>query len=343
MTPINQAKALYGALKRAGYSKAYVHRMLPEWWDDGLLNDSSARVELDLMLARMFGFKLDGLLKEVPEVSFVIPEGAKYKRSRKIDTQELGGATSLVHSIAKMVSTAVPVPITPLPENPFEIRSDILARQANRVSLMWLVGYLWERGIPTIHLKELPAGLKKMDGMCLKVDERPVIILCKQSSFQAWNLFIVAHELGHIAMNHIATNEVLVDYTVGENSYLMADEDPEEKSADNFALGLLNGEYDVRYTSTALANAAQLADAAMTYQGANQVDAGHVILNYGHYNRAWPIAQAALKLIDQGDAPGLINEFLFDHLDLHRLPKTSVEFLLKVSGFGPPEREEDLS
>jgi len=335
----NNAQIIYGALKKAGYTQAYVHRMLPDWWDDELLENASAKVELDLMLSRMFGLNLLSLLKEVPEIAFEIPENTKYKRSKKLDPQDLAGATSLVQSVAKMVSKAVPHPFKGFSKTPKEIRNEILHNYANRVSLMGLISFLWEMGIPTIHLSDLPDGLKKMDGMCLKVNGRPIIILCKTSSFQAWHLFIVAHELAHVALGHIETDEILVDYVVGEESYLLSDEDPEEIAADNFALELLNGDAGIHYTSQRPANHAQLIDAAIRYQRENQVDAGHVILNYGHYNSAWPIAQAALKKIDLGHAPSTINQFLFDHLDFASLPRTSIEFLLKAAGFIEPISE----
>ena len=337
MTIKNRAEVLYGALQKAGYSKAYVHRMLPDWWSDDLLKDASARIELDLMLSRMFGLRLSDLLKVIPEVSFDVPAGAKYKRSQRLDTHDLEGATSLVHSIAKMVATAVPVPFAPIADDPMAIRDEILSRLANRVSLMSVVGFLWECGIPTIHLSEMPAGLKKMDGLCLKIEERPVVILCKQTAYQAWLLFIIAHELAHIALGHVEPNEILVDYAVGEGSYLMADEDPEEMAADEFALGLLNGEPGVHYTSVQLANSAQLAAAALKHQEQHRVDAGHVILNFGHYNDAWPIAQAALKRLDKGNAPEVVNAFLFHNLSMNSLPRASMEYLLKVTGMVSPE------
>jgi len=156
-------------------------------------------------------------------------------------------------------------------------------------------------------------------------------VLCKRSTFEAWHLFIVAHELAHCALGHIEADEVLVDCAVGEDSYLLGEDDPEEVAADEMSIAILNGEPGVTYTSRKRANAAQLERAALDYQKANQVDAGHVILNYGHRNNAWPTAQAALARMDRGDAPHKINSFLLEHLDLRQLPLSSVEYLLKIT------------
>ena len=182
-----------------------------------------------------------------------------------------------------------------------------------------------------MHVSEMPEGLKKMDGLCLRIGDRPVIILSKKSSFQAWHLFITAHELAHCALDHIERDEILVDYSVGEDSYLMADGDPEEVASDRFAIALLNGDHNIQYTSVEKANSAELADAAIKRQQSHQVDAGHVILNYGYRNNAWKVAQSALRRIDKGDAPKTINDYLFHHLKLNMLPHSSVEFLFKVA------------
>lgn len=331
---------LFEALREAGIPRSYVKRMLPDWWTDELLGDPNARLELDINLSRMFGLKLSNLLQDRPSITIDLPGGAKYKRSKRVGEGDLAQATAMVYSIAKMVAAATTTEVVDLPTDPAAVRQGILAMGPKWVSLMAVVQYLWAHGIPVIHVKEMPAGLKKMDGLALRVGSRPVIVLCKRTPFSAWHLFIVAHELAHCALGHIGENEVLVDCTVGEESYLLGEgEDPEEFAADTLAIETLNGG-PVRYTSSERANSAQLAKAAMDWQKAHQVDAGHVILNYGHWNDAWAVAQAALGLIDKQDAPARLNAFLFDHLDLGLLPEASAEYLLKVAGAEVPTGAE---
>jgi len=334
---------LFQALQGAGISRSHIRKMLPDWWTDELLDDQAARLELDINLSRMFGLKLSNLLQDRPTITFDLPGGAKYKRSKKIGAGELSKATSIIHSISKMVVACMETPVIPLPSDPLEVRRETLTMHPKRVSLMAMVDYLWSHGIPTIHVLEMPDGLKKMDGLVLRIGNRPVVILCKRSTYEAWHLFIVAHELAHCALGHVEGDEVLVDCTLGEDSYLLGEADPEEVAADNFSIAILNGEPGVSYTSNYLPNANQLANSAIVYQRWHQVDAGHIILNYGHYNNAWAIAQAALRHIDQGDAPRRINQFLFDHLNLALLPESSADYLLKVTGMNANERCEDQS
>ncbi len=323
---------LFQALHGAGLSRSHIRKMLPDWWTDELLDDQAARIELDISLSRMFGLKLSNLLQDRPLVTFELPGGAKYKRSRRIGEGELAQATSIIHSISKMVVACVSTDFVPLPTDPLVVRREVLAKHPKRVSLMAMIDYLWSHGIPTIHVSEMPDGLKKMDGLVLRIDDRPVVVLCKRSTYEAWHLFIVAHELAHCALGHVEGDEVLVDCTLGEESYLMGEADLEEVAADEFSIAALNGDHGVIYTSDVSANASQLANAALSYQRAHGVDAGHIILNYGHHNSAWAVAQAALRQIDKGYAPRKINQFLLDHLDLGWLPESSAEYLLKVTG-----------
>jgi len=336
MTARQSQDPLFLALQEAGLSQSYVRKMLPDWWSDELIMDPAARVELDINLSRMFGLKLSNLLQDRPTITLDLPGGAKYKRSKRVGEGDLAQATAMVHSIAKTLATAVTTEVRPIPSDPYLVRQQVLSMGPKRISLLAVIQYLWACGIPTIHLREMPPGLKKMDGLALKIDGRPIIVLCKQSTFEAWHLFIVAHELAHCCLDHLVDDEVLVDCTLGEDSYLMGEDDIEEVAADTFASIVLNGGI-VRYKSTKPANAAQLVEAAIRQQGETQVDAGHVILNYGHSNNAWPTAQSALKRLDSGNAPLRINEFLFDHLDLGLLPHTSCEFLLKVTGLSPEQ------
>ena len=127
------AENLFLALQKAGISKAYVLKMLPDWWTDELLKDPKALVELDLNLSRMFGLKLSSLLQEKPCASFDVAGHAKYKRSKRVGEKELEGATAMVHSIAKMVAAAVPRPFSPLPNDPLTIRQEILEGPAKHV------------------------------------------------------------------------------------------------------------------------------------------------------------------------------------------------------------------
>jgi len=70
-----------------------------------------------------------------------------------------------------------------------------------------------------------------------------VIVLRRKAKYAAGLLFILAHELGHLALCHIPDDGLLLDEHVDE-----ASQDDEEKQANAFALELLTGRASCRIT-----------------------------------------------------------------------------------------------
>ena len=133
------------------------------------------------------------------------------------------------------------------------------------------------------------------------IDGRPVIVLCKRDRHTAWLLFILAHELGHIALSHIKDNEVLLDEDVKDLG------DQEEEEANAFAIELLAGDADRRYSYTGdtWLGAQQLAQLAAEVGARDCVDPGHIVLNYAHtMNGYWGVANAALDILEPDGGGG---------------------------------------
>ena len=63
-----------------------------------------------------------------------------------------------------------------------------------------------------------------------------MIVLCRHTKHAAWLLFILAHELGHLALDHVPNEGVLIDEGLDKNST-----DAEEQQANAFAIELLTG------------------------------------------------------------------------------------------------------
>ncbi len=158
---------------------------------------------------------------------------------------------------AQIASVAVTGAPQSLPDAT-QIRREILGSGEPWVSLANLIDYGWSRGIPVIHMSGCPRA-KQPDGLCAKVKGRPVIELCRKATLSAWLLFILAHELGHIALGHIADDGVLIDESMQHNVV-----DQEETEANEFAIELLTGHAKSRFhASGSWPNAHQLADTAM--------------------------------------------------------------------------------
>src|SRR5262249_44964823 len=170
----------------------------------------------------------------------------------------------------------------------------------------------------------------KMDGMAWVEGDRRAIVLCKNAKASAWLLFILAHELGHIALGHVGEDGALVDEEVDRTS-----SDDEESAANAFALELLTSIPECQvFAVGGKAGARALAQAA--YQaGANErIDPGHLVLNcaYQEGGDFFRIANAALNLLEpSGDAPRLVRQRMLAHLDRTKLSADTYEFILRVT------------
>jgi hypothetical protein len=332
MTP--RISTLFGRLEQAGLPFDYVRRLLPSWATDQALDDEAAEPELKLALARRFGLDIGKLFDPESRVDYALPRRLRFKRSIHAYQQDLTVATSIAASVSRIVADACPWPYTPIPLDPLELRTDVLATtKAKWPSLNAMVFYALQKGIPTVHLPAMPDGMPRMDAVVTMQAGRPVIVLSKDSPYRAWQLFIVTHELAHCALGHLAADEMLIDEHIGESTYLRGQVDPDELAADEYALTVLNGAPKVRYVGNLEhANAASLASSAMELQRAKQVDAGHIILNFGHTNNAWGMSVSALKLLGPQDAPKEIDKILLKYLDRDRISEDAFDFVSQVTG-----------
>jgi hypothetical protein len=188
----------------------------------------------------------------------------------------------------------------------------------------------WSYGIPVLHVSNFPPHTKKMDGMVVMANGRPTVVVCKNAKFSAWLLYIIAHELGHIAANHLSDNSVLIDEVVNS-----ASSDAEEIAANEYASALVAGNQNY-HAQKNWPNARRLAYLANIVAKEQKVDPGHIVLNYAHnmnVGNFYPVANAALRILEpNASGPKCIAKSLAANLDWSALPSESCEFLMKVTG-----------
>ena len=253
---------LYRRLQAVGLTRAYIRKIiLPEWWDDQAADNPAGYAEALAYLSRHLGLDLASLLEPDRPVVFRNFGVCKFKKSQTATEDELALARAMATRAAQLVSIAVTEPPQPLPESARQIRSEILGRGEPAVRLGNLIDYCWSLGVPVIHMSTSPKS-KRPDGLSARVKGRPVIVLCKNDNFSAWLLFILAHELGHIALGHVEDDGLLIDESIKNNVV-----DKEETEANAFAIELLNGSSEARFsTSGSWPNAHQLASSARDRQ-----------------------------------------------------------------------------
>ena len=253
----------------------------------------------------------------------------KYKKRQGTSEDELLLCRVVATRAAQLAGAAMEKGYQPIPANAADIRQKIL-EQASWVGLENLLDYCWSLNIPVLHVNYFSRGAKRPDGFTLRLHGRPVIVLCRNEKQPSWLLFILAHELGHIASGHVPENGELLDEQLQENV-----PDQEEREADQFAVALLTGNPTTSIgTDGRWPNMRDLAELARQYGRRNGIDPGHVVLNYAHTmgHNFFPVAHGALKqLYPTTDAMEMVRNKLAENLDWEQLPEDSSEFLMRIT------------
>lgn len=335
MLQTNPMNSLYRRLSGVGLTRNFVRETaLPSWWDDEIAVNPAGYAQGLMLLARHLGLELDSLQDESVPLKLRDFGVCKYKKRAGVSEDELALARVMATRAAQLAAEAMSSSPASMPATAADIRQQILDGGARWVGLRELLDYCWSAGIPVLHVDHFPTNARRPDGFAARVHGRSVIVICRRARFSAWLLFILAHELGHVVLGHVADDGTLIDDHLDE-----ADQDTEERQANDFAVELLTGHPDKRFVAECQwPNAQQLAAAALAIGQQNMVDPGHIALNYAHSmgKSFFPVGNAALNLIEppQGNAVETVRNKMAACLDWSRLPDDSSEFLMRVTRQG---------
>ncbi|EPO1079370.1 ImmA/IrrE family metallo-endopeptidase [Citrobacter sedlakii] len=305
-------------------------KLLPDWWDDSLNQSPSISQQVILGLAKFANLDLNTVINPTAQLRFN-ESVRRYKHAANKPVQELQAATAVVDGMAKIAAAVVKNDYQELP-TAREIRHSILSSGKPWVDYLSLLEFSWSMGIPVLYMPEIPAQ-KKMDAVAIKVSDRPVIALTKRHKHASALLFSLAHELGHIACGHLDHNALLIDEKINEDDV----ENPLEREANNYAIELLNGRPDAGFYSNYRVSADVLADGAMRIARQNQVDPGHVALNYaktmgrngGNY---YPVCFSALNILyPQLTWPEQANRTFLKFVDEEKVSEDKFEMLCRMN------------
>lgn len=339
-TPTVTVKSAYHALDAAGFPKSFVSRLLPDWWDNALFKTSSGAIEFASILKQRLG--VDVRFAENGELEVLATDGrARYKKRATTQNRELQACSTLGVALGKLALFCMPVVKPNLPKDPAQAVGQVRAlSKSNAITFASLLDFCWSQGVPVLFLKDLPRGSKRIAGMALQTERRPVIVLGFQSSQNARQLFILAHELAHICLGHVEKNEALIDECIdaitdsieGETS---GPSDDEERQADVFALALLrNGADNLPLGKGRFFSPAELAAEAVRMGQRLQVDPGHIILTYARDYNDWLMANQALGYFpDQSNAVALIKQRFISNCNVNNLSDDNRNYLLSMQGF----------
>lgn len=326
-------------LQSEGFPRAYVKKFLPPWWDNSLLKTSSGTFQFVLFVKQRLGLELK--FDEQGKLYFADdPITARFKHRKDTHAGELSVVQNLGKAAASIASHSAP-PLSELPTNPVELRDYILEKKkCSFIDFSILLEICWEHGIPVLFLDLVPTSARKMTGMVVNHAGTPVILLGFKHQHKSRQLFILAHELGHILLGHVNPNSLLIDEDLDSkfdtldpaaNTIL----DSEEFNADYFALSLIRGESvdSIGFDKTIL-SASELASNAIKIGIKAGIDPGHIILSYAFDTQDWPIANQAMKFFENANgALTLVKDKFFQYAKLSLLSEESKNHLLALQKF----------
>ena len=319
---------LYERLSGIGFAPDYVRdNVLPKWWDDDISQNPAGYMQAADVIATLLGLDLESVLDDSASLRHREVGRQCLKLRRGVAEAELAQAKCICTRAAELAHASMLTPFTGIPSSGAEIRQEILGTGVRHVDLQSLLQYCWGRGIPVVYVSELPPGAKKPDGVAARIEGRPVIGLCKVTPFSAWLVFILAHELGHIARGHVDEDGILADEDV---TYNVADD--QERAADAFAVELLTGDPNKQYDPAGDLKTGELAKYAQAIGSFEQVDPGVVALNYAKHKDRWGPGINALKILEPGAKATLtVHAEAFRRLRLDLLAEEERSFLQSIT------------
>jgi hypothetical protein len=337
--PANPMRTVYRKLGAQGLPRGFVKStLLPSWWDDEAALTPSGFSQALMLLRRHAGVELASLREETGPARFADDVACRLKASRRHLSKGDRGARDLAPARALAVRAselailgasgdAMSVP----PAR--EVRDEILASGRPWIDLDALLDYCWDHGVPVLHFSGLPRTLARMQGLAVCIGGRFAIVTADAHRSCAWQLFVVAHELGHVALgHHHGENVVVFDEEVNQDS-----PDAEEAAANAYAVELLAAGRKFRARRGWL-SAERLASEAVRLGRELAIDPGHIALNYGHHVAFAPVAMAALRHVERdANALALIQTKLAERLDWSLLPPDGSEFLMRACGPQSPQ------
>jgi hypothetical protein len=331
------AKTIYQTVAQLGLKPGQVRQLLPDWWDPRVEEEPSGASELAMLLGRRLSLDVGALMN-----GQLSPKGAMasvaFKHRAGLDPRSLAAASAIASSLAQTVLAALPAGFSKLPNSAHELRKAAAEGGQHQLGFDCLLTLCWDHGIPVIPLPNLPVGIRKMDGAALQIGERPVVVIAKKKSSRAWLSFILAHEIGHIALGHLKPGSIIVDISLQEGATYATDDqnDKQEADADAFALEAMGGETvksEVSEWATQMAPV-ELAVKARMAAKAYKIEPGHFILRHAFINRRWPDAVAALRFLSEDLNPeaALLLEFE-RRLDMSAVSDDMQNLVTQITGW----------
>jgi len=276
-------------LSAAGFKKQFARiAVLPDWWDKACEANEAVLPDVEIRVARFIGTPLAVVRNPAEPLSAPKYPGAQLRRVRDIKTDRLAPAIHAAVQTAGAVVRSVKVEAARLPpRDPSEWRKELLDSR-RLLGLQDLAANLWARGIPIVHIENLPAPT--FQGLACIVEGRPVVVIGHDLDAPARLAFIIAHEVAHIV-----NGDCTPDHPVIDELEEVLDDHQIEKRADAYAATVTIG--DVAVPDVHASNFRELATVAHRVEQATGVDASAVVWAWARRTGNYPLATMAAQAL----------------------------------------------
>jgi hypothetical protein len=328
----DSAQRLRGRLRGIGLSEPLINAAWPTWWSEAADASASARTELRFSVARKLGLDPHSLLEDSSEPRFIWRDEARFKHLAGEGELEKAALTSFGRAVSTLLLPATPVFRSIQGTTAAALRKSVLGTTRPFIQLVDMLSLCWAVGIPVVHLRVFPWPQKRMAAMTVRVGDRWTILIGKDSEYPAHIAFYLAHEIAHIALQHISEDQVIVDLETDEP---LDSKDDEERSADRYALEVLTGtERPTVLPEHERYSARELARVALQSAATLGIEPGTLALCFGYSTNDWAVANAAMPHIYEQAKPVWreINSIAKRELLADRIPDDAVEYLAAILG-----------
>ena len=316
-------------LQQAGIATSAINAVWPQWWSEEAAGSVSATAELTYTVARRLGLSPRALFDG--SAQFLWRDETKFKKLDAKSSGELAALASFGIAVGRAALAGTDPVEVDLERDAVSLRQ-IFLDQGHLVDARQLSDFCWAVGIPILQLRIFPLGKKRMHAMTVQVNGRYAILLAHEHKYSATVAYLIAHELGHILLNHLVGSDALLE---GEDPLTANGRDAEEEAADRFALELLTGSADPQvsadkkeYTASTLANTVISSGPPLG------IDPGVLALCLGHSTGQWAQSMGALKILQPAevDVGKQINRLAVNQIGWDSLSYANQEYLEIVMG-----------
>ena len=290
-------KELFRSLNEEGLDRHFLTKYgVPKAYLRGAEDNEAGIDRLRRYFSGYFGLVDDGHdLSSGSRSTFVRPQVRSFSGGSLGEMDLAGNHVAVALAQAALSGYSKPSPASYLSAE--ELRRELLSTGERYISFEILLDYCWRIGVPVLHASNLPRQSRKSRGAALEIEGHPVIVLCQRHTSPSKQLLPLAHELGHIANQHIKHGTL-----VSSSLHQFFFDEETELEARTFARRLIAGSSPTRMTLSHGMSYEAIANEARYEGERTKTDPGYLIaLEQGGNTYSQQALGAALKSVDNGD------------------------------------------